>query len=131
QKGIFRAGSGVIRAGGLSFSRRPATEVATPRLSVISAGRFGRVVWYWAAHRGSINEDKPVICHLHRIKQQAFITRLLAVFDQDSGGSVEPPHHESGAEQTAVRVKLVQTVHGMKTTEVDLVYSIMTSVCAV
>src|SRR2546427_834096 len=61
--------SGVIRAGRLSFSRRPPTEVANPRLSVISGGGFGRVVGYWATRGRSINEDKPVVFYIHRAKK--------------------------------------------------------------
>src|SRR4029453_9248190 len=54
KKRIFRAGGGVIRPGDLS---------------VIRGRGFGRVVWYWAACARSINEDRPVLFYIHRVKK--------------------------------------------------------------
>src|SRR6267143_5875902 len=57
--------------------------------------------------------------------------RLLSVFDQYSGRSIEAPHFKSRPEKSAVRKKLVQTGHGMKATDSHFIFSIKTIVGAI
>jgi hypothetical protein len=36
---------------------------------MIGGRGFGRVVWYWAARGGSVNEDGPVLFYIYRVKK--------------------------------------------------------------
>src|SRR3954466_8148557 len=74
-------------------------------------------LWGWG-----IDPYRSILFHIHWFKKQFFEGWLLGVFKQHPLGSVEAPYLESGAKQTALWKKVVQTGHRMETTDGNLAF---------
>jgi thiamine pyrophosphokinase len=109
--GILVANAGVAKAA--------AIEDHTV-LPAISRRPFEGIIKIVAVPGGRIDKSVAVFFLIYWLKEEAFVTRLRSVFDQDSCRAIESPHFESCSEDATIGVNLVQTRHGMKAIEAVL-----------
>ena len=90
----------------------------------ISGCTFERVVNISTILRRRIDKSVSVFLFIHWLQKEAFVTRLRLVFDQNSCRALDSPHFEPCAEDSSIRVKLIQTRHGMEAIDGDPVLSV-------
>jgi len=62
-----------------------------------------------------VHKSIEIFLDRNRLKDQAFVTDRLGVFDQNSCGAIDAPHPKSRPQKSAVGVKFFQPRHGMET----------------
>src|ERR1700731_3789706 len=66
-----------------------------------------------------VHKSVEIFLDIDRLEEQAFVTNLLGVFDQNSCGAIDAPHPKSRPKKSAVRVEFFQTRHRMETIDCD------------
>src|SRR5207302_10083073 len=62
-----------------------------------------------------VHKSVEIFVDIDQLKEQAFVTNTLGVFDQNSCGAIDAPHPKSRPKESAVRVKFFQPRHRMET----------------
>src|SRR5258708_5499554 len=74
-------------------------------------------------HRG-VNKPVEILLDIDRLEEQAFVTSLVRVFDQNSRGAIDAPDPKSRPQKSAVRVKAVRPLHRVQTIDRDSILAI-------
>src|SRR5258707_11428083 len=71
-----------------------------------------------------VHKSVEIFLDIDWLEKQTFVTNLLGVFNQNSGGAIDAPHPKSRPKKAAVRVTFFQTRHRMETIDRDLILAI-------
>src|SRR5712671_7488459 len=71
-----------------------------------------------------VHKSVEIFLDIDRLEEQAFVTNLLGVFDQNSCGAINAPHPKSRPKKSTVRVKLLQPRHRMETIDCDSILAV-------
>src|SRR5258708_4050300 len=71
-----------------------------------------------------VHKSVEIFLDIDRFEEQAFVTNLVRVFDQNSSGAIDAPDPKSRPQESAVRIKDVRPRHRMQTTDRDSILAI-------
>jgi len=83
-----------------------------------------RIIEATAIPLRGVHKSVEIFLDIDRLEEQAFVTNLLGVFDQNSCSAIDAPHPKSCPKKSAVRVKLFQPRHRMATIDRDSILAI-------
>ena len=92
----------------------PFTLKPKAKLLVIRRGVGERIIEATAIPFRGVHKSVEIFLDIDRLEEQAFVTNLLGVFDQNSCGAIDAPHSKSRPKKSAVRVKFFQPRHRME-----------------
>jgi hypothetical protein len=72
-----------------------------------------------------------IFLDIDRFEEQAFVTNLVRVFDQNSSGAIDAPDPKSRPKKSAVRIKVVWPRHRMQTIDRDSILAIKAVICSI
>jgi ATP dependent DNA ligase C terminal region len=102
----------------------PFTLKPKAKLLVIRRGVGERIIEATAIPFRGVHKSVEIFLDIDRLEEQAFVTNLLGVFDQNSCGAIDAPHSKSRPKKSAVRVKFFQPRHRMETIDCDSILAI-------
>jgi len=85
-----------------------------PDLLVVRRCVWERIIETTTIPLRGVHKPVEIFLDIDRFEEQAFVTNLVSVFDQNSSGATDAPDPKSGPQESAVRIKVVRPRHRME-----------------